>query len=637
MDGLKNRQGLAQTEGFEQIEGLEQTEGLIHEQYDVIVIGSGGAGLRAALAAHDEGAKAVVLTKSEPQRSGGTLSAHYSFCAVLPDAAPGDNAAVFAEDILRSGEGISDPALVRTLAEQSGEAVAYIAALGAAFDREEGEDGSSRLHLGWLAGHRYARAAHIGNRVGSEMIRVLLRRIREEEIPVHAFTSVTELLVEDGVVRGVLAYHAPSGQIRVYTAPAVIIATGGGSQIYALNTNPFEATGDGYGLALRAGIQLVDMEFVQHYPTVLVEPAGARGLMFNSGILIPKGARLLNRREEDFWDSYGVGDLKQATRDVMSKVMAEELAAGGGTDSGGLYVSTRGMNPDDFPQMQQRLLADVGIAADTELRQVAPGAHYFMGGIRIDELSRTNLPGVFAAGECSGGIHGANRLAGNALSENQVFGAIAGREAARFAAASTPQRAGSRTVSAALAPLRGLLARAGRGGADVEGGASDAESASMTGSARMTESTSDAGSTGIAISTSGVEGGKGAGFTPQQGWTRLQQVMQRYVGVVRDQAGLDHALEQVERLRSEWHRVQPRDASPVYNRDVVKALELRNMIDTGLAVAAAARERRESRGAHVRTDYPALREEWSLSLTLEEDNGRLSLGRIRRGKERQHE
>ncbi|WP_020619382.1 L-aspartate oxidase [Paenibacillus daejeonensis] len=542
---------------------------LRREQYDVIIVGSGGAGLRAALAASEEGARVAILTKSEPQRSGGTLSAHYSFCAILPEATPGDNAEVFADDIVRSGEGISDRELVRILAEQAGEAVQYVADLGVSFDKQE-ED-ASKLHLGWLAGHSYARAAHVGNRVGSEMVRVLLKAIRKREIPIHAFTHVTDLLVEDGEVRGALAYHAPTGELRVYTAPSVILATGGGSQVYALNTNPFEATGDGYGLALRAGIELVDMEFVQHYPTVLVEPGGARGLMFNSGILIPKGARLLNRQGEDFWDRYGVGELKQATRDVMSRVMARELAAGGGTDSGGLYISTRGMDPDEFPQMQQRLLQDLGIETDAELRVVAPGAHYFMGGIRIDTRTRTGVTGVFAAGECVGGIHGANRLAGNALSENQVFGAIAGREAARHALHQGGQAASNETVKQALSPVVGLLERAGQAG---------------------------------------------DGLTPLQGWARVQELMQRHVGVVREQAGLAQAQVELEELRTELDHVRARDGSKVYNRDIAKALELRNMVDTGWAVAVAASARTESRGAHVRLDAQELDRAWQLSLAV---------------------
>ncbi|MFS0724146.1 FAD-dependent oxidoreductase [Paenibacillus sp. 1P07SE] len=558
---------------------------LTREQVDVIIVGSGGAGLRAALAASEEGASVAILTKSEPQRSGGTLSAHYSFCAVLPEATPGDSPEVFADDIIRSGEGISDRELVRILAEQAGDAVQYVADLGVSFDKQE--DDASLRHLGWLAGHSYARAAHVGNRVGSEMVRVLLKAIRKRQIPIHAFTHVTDLLVEDGQARGVLAYHAPSGEVRLYTAPSVIIATGGGSQVYALNTNPFEATGDGYGLALRAGIELLDMEFVQHYPTVLVEPAGARGLMFNSGILIPKGARLLNRHGVDFWDSYEVGDLKQATRDVMSRVMARELAAGGGTDAGGLYISTQGMDPAEFPQMQQRLLEDLGIETDAELREVAPGAHYFMGGIRVDSRTRTGVAGVFAAGECVGGIHGANRLAGNALSENQVFGAIAGREAARYALQTRIEEPSNRIVEKALMPVRGLLERAGTAG---------------------------------------------SGLTPLQGWSRVQQLMQQHVGVVREQQGLELAVAELEGLRAELDQVRARDASKVYNRDIAKALELRNMVDTGWSVAAAAAERRESRGAHVRLDAPELREEWQLSVTVRKDGERAATGRLPRQK-----
>ncbi|WP_080831743.1 L-aspartate oxidase [Cohnella massiliensis] len=552
---------------------------ITRERYDVVIIGSGGAGLRAALAAAEQGARPVILTKGEPQRSGGTLSAHYSFCAVLPTAKPGDSPELFAEDIIRSGEGISDPRLVKVLAEQAGEAVAFAQRLGVIFD--PAEPGSSEPHLGWLAGHTHARAVHVGNAVGREVVRVLLKAVRKAGIPIHSFTYATDLIVDGGHLRGVAAYHLPSGELRMYEAPAAIVATGGGSQIYELNTNPLEATGDGYGLALRAGIELADMEFVQHYPTVMVSPPGARGLMFNSGILIPKGARLLNRDGEDFWDRHGAGPLKEATRDVMSRVMSQEIAAGKGTDAGGLYISTRGMDPDEFPQMQQKLLEDLGVAPDAVDREVAPGAHYFMGGLRMEPDAATSLPGVFAAGECSGGIHGANRLAGNALSENQVFGAIAGRNAAAFALRHPLPAAAPGNFPAlaeALEPVRRILSRRGAGA--------------------------------------------GAAEKPQEGWAEVQSLMQRFVGATRTAEGLESANRRLAALREELpERLGLRDSSLVYNRDAGKALDLRNMVETGWSVATAALERRESRGAHVRLDAPDPDEEWTCSLALRLDGG----------------
>jgi len=542
------------------------------ERYDVVIIGSGGAGLRAALAAAEQGARPVVITKGQPQWSGGTLSAHYSFCAVLPTAIPGDSPEVFANDIMRSGEGISDPELVNVLAEKAGDAVAYAQSLGVKFD--PAEEGGTTPHLGWLAGHTYARAVHVGNAVGRELIRVLLKAVRRAQIPIHAFTSATDLIVEDGMLKGVAAFHIPTGELRIYEAPAVIIAAGGGAQIYELNTNPMEATGDGYGIALRAGVELVDMEFVQHYPTVFVAPAGARGLMFNSGILIPKGARLLNRHGEDFWDKYGVGPLVEATRDVMSRVMSQEIAAGNGTDRGGLYISTRGIDPRELPQLQEKLLHDVGVAPDVQEREVAPGAHYFMGGLRIDVNAATSLSGLFAAGECTGGIHGANRLAGNALSENQVFGAIAGRNAAKWALRQEKNlKAEARTEASVLAPVRELILRSG---------STDREA-----------------------------------IHPSEGWKHVQSIMQRWVGATRTEAGLKQAIAALNALREEWeNRVAARDASLPYNRDIGKALELRNMADTGWCVAQAALKRKESRGAHVRLDAPQSSAEWTCSLVI---------------------
>lgn len=543
---------------------------IARERYDVLIIGSGGGGLRAALAAAAAGARVAVLTKGEPARSGGTLSAHWSFCAVLPEPAPGDSPEVFAADILRSGEQIPDPDLVAVLAERAAEAVAYAQSLGVRFDPVE--KGSSRPHLGWLAGHSYPRALHVGNAVGREMIRVLLQAVGRAGVAVYPFTLATDLLVQDGVLAGALALDLRTGAVRLFEAPAVVLATGGGSQAYALNTNPFEATGDGYAMAYRAGVELVDMEFVQFYPTVLVWPPGARGLMFNSGILIPKGATLLNKDREEFWDRYQVGPLKAATRDLMCRVMSLEIAAGGGTAHGGLYMSVRGIDPRELPQMQHRLMADVGLPAEVEEREVAPGAHYFMGGLRIDTRAASSLPGLFAAGECAGGIHGANRLAGNALSENQVFGELAGRHAAAYAKGHPlPAAVGSGPALArVLEPVQALLSRAGRGDG------------------------------------------------PREYLSAVQSLMHGQVGPTRTEEGLAAAIAGLRRLREEVAvRLGPREAALPYNRDLARSLEVRNLIDTGLAIALAARERTESRGAHLRLDYPEQLPEWTCSLVLQ--------------------
>lgn len=540
------------------------------QRYDTVVIGSGGGGLRAALAAKEAGADVVILTKAEPSRSGGTLSAHYSFCTILPDPTPGDAPEVFAEDIMRSGEDISDPELVRVLTEQAYDAVRYLQGLGVKFDTVE--KGADRLDLGWLAGHTYARAVHIGNSVGREVVRALLKKVRRCEIPVHPFVMCVDLMLQDGVLWGVLAVDMATGEPRIYQAPSVIMATGGGSQCFELNTNPFEATGDGYGMAYRVGAELIDMEFVQHYPTVLVDPLGARGLMFNSGILIPKGARLLNNDGEDFWDRYDVGPLKDATRDVMCRVMAQEIAAGNGTERGGLFMSTRGIDAGELPQMQQRLLSDVGLPEETSECEVAPGAHYFMGGLRIDVHTATSIPGLFAAGECAGGIHGANRLAGNALSENQVFGAIAGKMAAAYAAR-WPLPLGEsprpNEIEAVLEPFASIAGRAG------------------------------------------------TGERPQTYWKAVQSLMQHKVGATRTEEDLADALSLLRRLRDEVaERVGTRSADLRYNRDLARALELRNLVDTGISVARAALEREESRGAHLRLDYTQRRPEWTCSLIV---------------------
>lgn len=527
----------------------------IHE-YDVVVIGSGGAGLRAAIAAKETGANPIILTKGSPQWSGGTLSAHYSFCAIIPDKEEGDSPEVFANDILISSEKIANPSLVRVLAEQAGQAVSYAASLGVRFDTVE--KNNPKIHLGWLAGHTFARALHVGNAVGRDLMRALLKRVKQLNIPIKSFIHVTDLIVEENQCKGLLAYDMSLGEVQFYHAPSVVIATGGGSQVYDLNTNPTEATGDGYAIAIRAGIPLVDMEFVQNYPTVLVSPYGARGLMFNSGILIPKGARLLNKYGDDFWDSYHVGPLKNATRDLMTLVMSQEIQKGNATENGGLWISTKGMNPDDFPQMQQKLLRDLGVDEGAEQREVAPGAHYFMGGIQISEKAETSISGVYAAGECTGGLHGANRLAGNALSENQVFGAIAGLEAGSYAKVTKNAEPAKQTIDSKLLPIINLLDRAGNDN----------------------------------------------GLSPIKLEKHLKTTMQQYVGATREQSGLNKALEQLKSLDSEiTNSMAARTSAKIFNRDIAKALDVRNLHATAEAITVAALNRKETRGAHVRLDF----------------------------------
>lgn len=619
--------------------------------YDVIVIGSGGAGLKAALASAEKGAKVLVLTKGEPQRSGGTLSAHYSFCAVPPVSSAGDTPEQFAEDIIRSSEGISDPSLVRVLTEQAYDAIAYAEALGVKFDRtEEGDE----HHLGWLAGHTHARAFHAGNVVGRDLTRVLMRRLTKQQVDIQAFTQVLQLHVDQGLYKGLFAYHLPTDELRYYTSKAVIIATGGGSQLYELNTNPVEATGDGYSLALQAGLELVDMEFVQFYPTVLVAPKGTRGLMFNSGIVIPRGATIKNARGEDVWERNEAGDLKQATRDTMSRVMAAEIAAGYGTEQGGLIVDASAVDDSDLPQLQQQLLTDLGVDGASKRYEVAPGAHYFMGGIHIDPQAGTSVSGVFAAGECTGGLHGANRLAGNALSENQVFGAIAGYEAAEYAL--SQQGSGPLSLKAKIAgqgdgsdvdqsersivqQYEGSLAAAFSQFQARWGFVFDQPQTAIGSKVRSADGEGNEGRSDDGEGASGNdEGGRGNSQVYEDGahvgdkpihkqshkegnivaWTKqLKSLMQRDVGVNRSEERLRLAFEQCEEIEaalcSQFAVTHP---SLPYNRERMKAIELRHMLLVAKAVIYGALERRESRGAHNRADAPGKQPEYQASIAV---------------------
>lgn len=561
---------------------------IVDTQFDVIIIGSGGAGLKAALSSVDKGAKTLVLTKGEPQRSGGTLSAHYSFCAVPPNSNVNDSPAQFAADIIKSSEQISDPILVEKLATEAYEAIQYAEQLGVKFDREKD---SQDYDLGWLAGHKYARAFHVGNVVGRDLVRVLLKKLQKSDhISIKGFTQALMLHIEDGQYRGVYAYDYEADEVCYYSSKSIVIATGGGSQVYELNTNPLEATGDGYSLALEAGAELVDMEFVQFYPTVLVAPKGTRGLMFNSGIVIPQGARLINAHGHDFWDDYKVGELKHATRDTMSRIIATELAKGNGTANGGIYIDATNVANEAIPQLQQKLLVDLGVGTDEKKYEVAPGAHYFMGGIKIDTDAATTIKGMFAAGECTGGLHGANRLAGNALSENQVFGKTAGESAADYAFKEAEKKAAATDHDLFLQQFSFMFP------------------------------------TQLAHNSNA-----NAEFTTvPQLIKALQKTMQQYVGVNRTEQELTLALKEIENIELQQRAISFGEHQVAFNRKKIKAIDLYHMIHTAKAIIYSALSRKESRGAHQRLDFPQKHDDFNASICVKQKQRQLVTHLIRR-------
>ncbi|MBC7339217.1 MAG: FAD-binding protein [Firmicutes bacterium] len=526
----------------------------------VVVLGTGGAGLRAVLELRRAGVDAVAISKGAPGASGATPSALFSYCCARPGD-PSNPTDLFCEDLMRSGVFVNDPGMVALLARDGWARLQDLREWGMPWTHDPGGE----IARAWLPGHSVPRAFFVDRRTGKALSQVLLRACLGADVKLEQYRVALDLVVEDGRVTGVAVLDLLSGEAELWPCQAVIVATGGAAGLYRLNTNPPGQTGDGMGLLLRAGGELVDMEFMQMYPTVLVHPPAARGMEIPTGRLMAQGARLLNRHGEEFFSRWEEGPVGKATRDVLARTIAREIAAGRGTDAGGVYLDARHVSAEMEHDRYVRFLKDLGVDPTSQILQVAPGAHFSLGGVRVKPASACRAPaGVFAAGEVVGGVHGANRLAGNALTETQVFGCLAGREAIRYLHESPPRRKDS--VSAR--PLE-------RGESPLWDAICDAR------------------------------GRSGPGPRVHELEENLRDLMQRDAGVVRSREGLERALALVgEMRRAFYHRLVLPSRGGRWHPELLQAVETANLLDVAGALLASALARTESRGAHFRKDHP---------------------------------
>ena len=555
-------------------------------EHDVLVIGAGGAGLRAAIEASAAGVSVGLVCKSLLGKAH-TVMAEGGVAAALANTDTRDSWKVHFRDTMRGGKLLNDWRMARIHAQEAPARVNELEAWGALFDRTP--DG--RILQRNFGGHTYPRLAHVGDRTGLEMIRTLQdRTVHSAGVDVYMETTVSHLLKDEGRISGALAYRRETGRFIVFRTRAVVLATGGIGRAYRINSNSWEYTGDGHALAYDAGADLIGMEFVQFHPTGMVWPLSVRGILVTEGVRgeggilkNSKGERFMFRYipemfKKDFADTEAEADRWVAaviagqkpdarrppellTRDVVARAIAQEVREGRGSPHGGAFLDIASKRkPEEIrrklPGMWQQFheLADVDITRDP--MEVGPTTHYVMGGVRVDpESQAATVPGLFAAGEVAGGLHGSNRLGGNSLSDLLVFG----RRAGAGAAAHAKRFAGEPRVATA----------------DVEAAAADL------------------------LAPFERRGGENP-FAVQEA---LQDMMGTYVGIARSEDDLKTALAKLEEFRARVARVGI-EGNRQYNPGWSTAIDLRNLLTVSEAVTRAALERRESRGAHTRVEYP---------------------------------
>ncbi|HJJ69473.1 MAG TPA: fumarate reductase subunit A, partial [Methanocorpusculum sp.] len=392
--------------------------------FHVLVIGSGGAGIRAAVEAEKYGS-VVLISKTITGKGGCTVMAEGGYNAVLSD---NDAVSVHFEDTIKGGAYLNDEALAETLASEAPARIRDLFNWGAVFDLSPENTIAQRP----FGGQRFPRTCYAGDHTGHEMVMTLLERLRGSNVEIRDETTALELLKDGDKVIGAVTVDR-NGELGVITADAVILATGGAGQLYNVTTNSTAGTGDGYALGFRAGAKLIDMEQVQFHPTGAVYPADSRGRLITEAVR-GEGGILKNALGERFMEKYDPARMELSTRDVVARAIATEILEGRGTASGGVYLDVTHLKSEQIetrlPVMLHQFL-QFGVDIRTQPMEVAPTAHHFMGGLAITKDAETTIPHLFAAGEVTGGVHGANRLGGNALADTQVFGRRAGISAGK--------------------------------------------------------------------------------------------------------------------------------------------------------------------------------------------------------------
>jgi succinate dehydrogenase / fumarate reductase flavoprotein subunit len=527
--------------------------------FDVVVIGAGGAGMRAAIESSALGATTALVCKSLLGKAH-TVMAEGGIAAALGNVDAADEWTTHFQDTMFGGKFVNNQRMAELHAKEAPERVRELERWGGVFDRTPSGHMSQRA----FGGHTHDRLVHIGDRTGLELIRTLQDRCVAQDIDVFMECTITRLLKDGDRVSGAFGYWRATGQLVLFRARSFVLATGGTGRCYEITSNSWECTGDGQALAYEAGAELIGMEFVQFHPTGMVWPPGVRGLLVTEAVR-GEGGILTNASGERFMERYDPKRMELSTRDVVARAIYTEVAEGRGSPRGGVYLDVSHLPADTvrakLPSMYDQFLELAGVDITRQPMEVGPTCHYIMGGIGVDaETAKSRVPGLFAAGECAAGLHGATRLGGNSLSDLLVFGRRAGAAAAEYAAEGDRGEVDDRDMAAAAAELDRYLV------------------------------TDD---------------------DPYALHAELQQTMQRHVGIYRNEAGLLAALAAIETMQARVRDVSAGAGSQrSFNPGWHLWMDLRNMLVCAEAIARGALRRTESRGAHSRLDFPEPSEAW---------------------------
>ena len=529
---------------------------------DVLIIGSGGAGSRAAIEVDDAGLKAIIVSKGLSFRSGCTGMAEGGYNAVFKAVDKDDSIDAHIYDTLKGGSYLNDKKLVEILVNESPKRLIDLENYGALFDRQE----SGEIDQRPFGGQSYRRTCYQGDRTGAELLNALKEEIIRRDIECIEEVMITSLVTDGNQVIGATGLNLKDSSLIYFKAKSTILASGGAGQLYPVTSNTFQKNGDGFAIAYRAGANLVDMEQVQFHPTGMVSPKSKRGVLVTEAVRA-EGGHLINSEGERFMSKYAPEKMELATRDVVARSIYQEIIEGRGTENGGVYLDISHVDDDHIDEVLETMVIqfeNIGMDIKSGPIEVAPTAHHFMGGLKINPDASSSLKNLFGAGEVCGGVHGANRLGGNALADTQVFGKIAGESASK-AAENTELKTNDEQVAEEASRIEDLI--------------------------------------------------KEGEIKPLEFKNRIKNLMWEKVSIVRDEKNLNEALKELNQMKKDLDKLNVSYKSQ-YNTELVTALEVINMVEICILIVKSAILRRESRGAHYRSDFPESNDMWKRSIVM---------------------